>query len=444
MKARLPKNRKPERHRKDLFCHLPDREMAAALSRFVARALCSRRFVSAVLLAAIGAELCLLGIGVARKLEMASEQALEAARLNIAAEEARAFGDAASGHFISVLPAGNASSSFEPQKGDNEEAGHDEAPPLPARDVATIIADETGLYLEEEGISLLPDEDDHAAQQAKTGAANHALSQEQAAEWDRLMRKAISAMVAGDMRLCILSLEQARTISPNDPALLYYYGMAYDKLLNPSKAREYYKKVFQMRQEAGKYFEKASKRLTFGFEQPAAMRGKFSFGPYQIRHTYNDLEGESVRLRLPILLAPGQEIEMREIYIRVQFFNLINGRKIEASTIKATHEWENEKVTWENNEEDLLVTHVHPPLTQDELGAYGNVQYYGFIAKLYYKGEPLDCISVPSSLILQEQRINSRRNRSGGYNGLLPDDGLVPEEEATPFSEFLEEIDPAY
>ncbi|MBR1979477.1 MAG: hypothetical protein IJ985_08270, partial [Akkermansia sp.] len=56
------------------------------------------------------------------------------------------------------------------------------------------------------------------------------------------------------------------------------------------------------------------------------------------------------------------------------------------------------------------------------------------------KGEPLDCISTPSALILQEQRLNSRRKPAAPASGLLPDDGLEPEE-ATPYSDFLEEID---
>ena len=76
------------------------------------------------------------------------------------------------------------------------------------------------------------------------------------------------------------------------------------------------------------------------------------------------------------------------------------------------------------------------------MDAYGDLRYYGFTAKLYYKGEPLDCISSPSSLILQEQRLNSRSQRHQiPTNSLLPDDGLVPAyEEATPASDFLPDL----
>ena len=106
---------------------------------------------------------------------------------------------------------------------------------------------------------------------------------------------------------------------------------------------------------------------------------------------------------------------------------------------------------------------------------YGTRRYYGYTAKLYYRGEPLDCMSSPSALILHEQMLDARNAREhmqiGSGSDLLPDDGLAPDDglvpeftddalplpddsttvepatgdeegEATPFSRFIEEIDP--
>ncbi len=85
-------------------------------------------------------------------------------------------------------------------------------------------------------------------------------------------------------------------------------------------------------------------------------------------------------------------------------------------------------------------------ITQEEMDAYGDLKYYGFTAKLYYKGEPLDCISSPSALILQEQRLNSRRRsrqQQAPVHGLFPDDGLIPEE-ASPVSDFTDNLLPNF
>jgi len=429
-------------------CRLLGKLAAAALS-----ATRSRRAVVSVLLAVIALELCILGVGVVRRLEESYDRAMEAARAELALLEAREFAEERPN--IGSAGIGASSSASADEAADDDPAA---PPPLRPRDVATIVAQETGETLLQDlppanqpgTTSTDTPADDgspsapgitptDAAPPADTVAAPP-LNQDDAEELDRLIRQGVAAMVAGDMRLCILSLEQARTLSPNHPALLYYYGLAYDKLLNPGKAREYYTKVFHMRDKGGKYFERASRRLTYGFEQPSAMRGKLSFGPHQVRHTYDEEQGENVNIMLPVLLAPGEEVRPDDIYITIQFFDLVNGRKIEFSRSSPKLTWQKEKPDWQDWEENLQITYAVPPLTQEEIDAYGDLKYYGFTAKLYYKGEPLDCISMPSALILQEQRLNSR-NRKAPASDLLPDDGLSPEE-ATPFSDFLNEIDP--
>lgn len=401
-----------------------------------------RRFVVTGLFLIITAELAVLGVGLARRLEMSYDKSLEASRAMLAVIEARELGnehlnDGAAGIAAADTPTDT-----------KAESDTDAPPPLRPRDVETILAQEGGLDLTDTAEGETGEEGkataaDTASAEAAGTAATAQLSQDDRDELDVLIRKAVTAMTAGDMRLCVLSLEEARTISPEHPALLYYYGLAYDKLLNPEKARVFYTKVFQMRNAAGIYFNRASRRLTFGFEQPSAMRGKLSFGPHHVNHTYDPDRGETVDILLPVMLAPGEEVRPDDIYITIQFFDLVNGRKIEFSRLATPKlSWENEKPDWHEWEENLLVTYAVPPLTQEELDAYGDLKYYGFTAKLYYKGEPLDCISSPSALILQEQRLNSRRRTNAARNGLLPDDGLDPNnyEEAQPVSDFLNDL----
>lgn len=401
----------------------------------VARAATSYKTCILLLLAAVAVELCVLGAGVIRKLENSYHLAEEAARTELALLEAQELADTMPNKGSAGI--GAAENSAAPAQAPATDSTN-AAPPLRPRDVATIVAQETGSPLPDEATDLTEEDDLQAAPTETRVQTEDAAKQEEA---DRLIRQGVAALTAGDMRLCIVSLEQALTLTPDNPALLYYYGLAYDKLLNPAKAREYYTKVFHMRDTAGKYFQRASRRLTYGFEQPSAMRGKLAFGPHQARHTYSADQGENVDILLPILLAPGEEVRPEDIYITIQFFDLVNGRKIEFSRHAPKLAWQNEKPTWADWEENLVVSYAVAPPSQEEMDAYGELKYYGFVAKLYYKGEPLDCISTPSALILQEQRLNSRRKPEESTPSLLPDDGLVPEEEAVPFADFLEEVD---
>lgn len=398
--------------------------------RKLLHALVSRRVAVALLLATIATELSILGVGVTRRLDMAYTRSLEVSQAQLAVIEAEALAHMEQNTQGSAGIAANTSPS-------NDE---DAPPPLRVRDVDTILAQEGGLDFPEA-------EQEQAETDAPATALHEAtssLSPEDREEVDRLIREGVAAMTAGDMRLCILSLEEGAILAPEHPALLYYYGMAYDKLLNPKKAREFYIRVFQMRDKAGSYFERAARRLTYGFDQPSEMRGKLSFGPHQVKRSYSPDTGEEVHMLLPVLLAPGEEVRPDDIYITIQFFDLVSGRRIEFSRMATPQlTWQNEKPDWRNWEEHLVVSYSVSPLTQEQLDAYGDLRYYGFTAKLYYKGEPLDCISSPSALILQEQVLNNRQRRRQytPTNSLLPDDGLVPAyEEAVPVSDFLPEL----
>lgn len=373
----------------------------------------------------IVAELCVLGVGVVRRMEVSYETYLEASRAQLAVLEQQTFAQERSSG-VAIVGAVTAP----PQ----ESTAAGGAPALRARDVATIIAEDTGDI--DLAVEMMAGDsaEGHPAEEGAESAAG-----EDDEEVDALIRKGVAALIAGDMRLSILSLEQAAALAPNHPAMLYYYGMAYDRLLNPNKARDYYKRLFQMREQAGRYYERAARRLTYGVEQPSALRGKLAFGPHRVQYSYDMEQGEQVKLLLPILLAPGEEIRADEVNLRVEFFDLVNGNKVDFAREEPKASWVNEVQNWESGEEDLVVTYAVPPQETGQPSLGSDVKYYGFVAKLYYRGEPMDCISSPSALILHEQQLNNRR-RGWDASGLLPDDGLDPySEQAVPYSEAYDE-----
>ena len=411
-------------------------EAVSAQGLRLGRALLSSAGVVAVLRVMIVLELCVLGVGVVRRLEDSYDRAMEVARMELAVLEAE--------ELVREEPSGSAAIGVAMPTQDEAATGGDDAPALRARDVATIISEETGDF---DAAATVMEGEAEGSDGAAVAAVleGPALSEEDDEEFDLLIRQGVKALTAGDMRLCILSLEQASTLAPNHPALLYYYGLAYDKLLNPRKARDYYNRLFHMRDKAGKYFDRASRRLTYGVEQPSALRGKLAFGPHKVQHTYDAEQGEHVSLLLPIMLAPGEEIRPEEIYVKVQFFDIINGRKVDFSREEPKPAWANEEQSWENFQEDIIVTYEVPPLADTESFSGSDVKFYGFTAKLYYKGEPLDCISSPSALILHEQMLNNRQRSRGYAPGLLPDDGLSPfSEEAVPYSQEYDETPPDF
>lgn len=336
----------------------------------------------------------------------------------------------------------------------SEDFDHNAPPPLREADLGTLVFEETGAVI---NIEKEPTQTEAPAPTDAITSAFEKLSPEDAKELEHLIREGISALVEGDMLRCVQSFENAYSISAEHPALLYYYGMAYDKLRNPDKARKYYTEVFRMRSSAGKYYDLAKRRLEHSFEQPSDLRGKIAFGPYTHRHTEDSEGEETITMRLPILLAPNTYINPQDLLIQIQFYILVDNRKIQYAPGNPIVVWENEEQDWSDNEENILITYKLPQFSKEEQDAYGDISYYGFTAKCYYKEEPVDCLSNPSALILHEQRIKAReaRQKTQLTPSLLPDDGLAPQEiyqeepatssgdaeAATPFAEFIKQFE---
>lgn len=380
-------------------------------------ALTSWRLGMGLVLFCVVAELVALMLGTAGKMHHAAKEALEAGRVQLAI--AREKTKAAEIKAREPKPAAVVSGSSGLKDIDST---------LKPRGLQQI--------LEEEGTPISDEQRDMSSAVTEVRSGDEIEDQveknaivDDAAEMDRLLKASRVAMIEGDMRLCIVRLEQASVINPEHPALLYFFGMAYEKLLNVDKAREYYTRLFSMRERAGGFFEKAAMRLKGGFETPDAMRGKMSFGPIQSRHSYNTADGETVVLTIPVLLAPGQDIRPEDVYISIQFFDIVNGKNVQLTRAESpATRWLHEDLDWGDGEELLEVTYRMPVLSGEEMAAFGELKYYGYTVKLFYKGEPLDCVGSPAALLLIEQSLR-HSIIPGAPDEILPGEEDYSEEE---------------
>lgn len=282
--------------------------------------------------------------------------------------------------------------------------------------------------------AAVPGEGDVSAQ-ADPAEAMPPMTEEVA----ELVKAARYAQIDGDLKVAVVKLEQAMRLEPDNPVVLYYYGLTYEWLRNADKSREFFLKVYTQREKAGKYFARAAKHLQAGFSSPADLRGDMSFGTIL---EYRDPEcpaGERVKLIVPILMKDGLNVRPEDLRVIVQFFDKVNGKKVEKTHApEPSSRCVTEPADWADGEEIMEVTYYMPPLTEEETIAYGSLKYYGYTAKLYYKGEPMDCHASPPVLFLLEQMNQS--SPSGMPE--IYDGGLLPPVEAAPVSDSYDSLLP--
>jgi len=134
-------------------------------------------------------------------------------------------------------------------------------------------------------------------------------------------------------------------------------------------------------------------------------------------------------LTIPVLLKPGSSVRAEDIFIPIQFYDKVNGKRVEPTRAEAPKiRWTSEPVDWADGEETLEIRYFLPPLNAQEILAFGDLSYYGYTAKLFYKNTPMDCAANPKALLLQQ-------SKEPGVEMQVGEDGLLPPLEAEKMSE---------
>ena len=218
---------------------------------------------------------------------------------------------------------------------------------------------------------------------------------------ERMIREARQARVAGDMGLAIVKLDEALSLSPEDPNVHYELGLVHEQMGVFDTAIAHYEKVFQMGVSgAGALYELAAAKLRDGFEQPDAMLGKLSLGRVRIFNDPSPESGQRVVLSIPVQKAPSTEIDVGEIVVSVVFFNRSSKGEISQLEDKSwvSEKWVSLPFDWTDGEETLRMTYVIPPQDSQNEQLFGERRYYGQVVSLLYKSEVLDIQAWPRDL----------------------------------------------
>jgi tetratricopeptide (TPR) repeat protein len=246
---------------------------------------------------------------------------------------------------------------------------------------------------------------------------------------ERLVNEGRTARVAGDMGMAIVKLEEALLQSPKEPNALYELGLVHEIMGVYNQASIYYEQVFQLGiTGAGELYKAAAVKLRDGFEQPDDMRGKIALGRVRIFNDPNATEGKRIVLSVPVSKAPKEEIQSSDIEVAVTFFNKSSNGKIlqleDESWAKVN--WVTLPFDWAAGEETLRVNYQIPKRDKQTNHLFGQLDYYGQVVTLSYKGEILDVQAWPRDLAAKIGQAPTNTNPSNSFPEFLDRDTLPP------------------
>jgi hypothetical protein len=231
------------------------------------------------------------------------------------------------------------------------------------------------------------------------------------------------------MGLAIVKLEEALEESPEDPTVLFELGMVHETMGVYNEASRYYEMVFQMGVSgAGELYQAAAAKLRDGFEQPTDMLGKIALGRVSIFNDANAEGGQRVVLTVPVQKASGEDLEADQIEVAVTFFNKTTQGKIVQLEDEswASPQWVSLPFDWNGGEETLRMNYQIPQRDAETAHLFGELDYYGQVVTLQYKGEVLDVQAWPRDLAARIGQVAPVGNQGGDFPEFLEQDILPP------------------
>ncbi len=207
----------------------------------------------------------------------------------------------------------------------------------------------------------------------------------------------------GETLKSLRKLREAKEISPQNPRVMWELYLTYESMSLLQKAENELTKIMNLGEDrGGEYYQIIKlKKSSDGRSDKKKDSTIFSFGSMRTSTKSQKEKGESVNVKMEIIYSINEPIDPKDISLVVDFYDLVNGRKVEktrADPPSAT--WITKPINWQTSNIEIVNWNYYmPQLSQEDIKNFGNRSYHGFVARLYYKDIIQDIYSEPRILL---------------------------------------------
>ncbi len=206
----------------------------------------------------------------------------------------------------------------------------------------------------------------------------------------------------GNLQKSLETLLSAEQNLPHHPRILSEIATTYMHIGDQTKAQSYWQSVVDEGAiVSGPYYQVAEKVLRG--ENPSLRnyrRGQtLQLGQISELKTPASADGEWVTLKIPIHANPDVRPSASLLNLKVDFFDLINGKTPGPTIAKIDKELTSMPYDWRDNlVEQIEVIYHLPILSVAQRKIQGDRAYYGYSVKLYYDNQIQDSVVSDDSL----------------------------------------------
>lgn len=245
------------------------------------------------------------------------------------------------------------------------------------------------------------------------------LDPEQAARFKEAIAQGKMLRDRGDMGTALTRFREAGAMDARNPEALFEIAVTYEKMQLLDRAAEQWRRIYDMGESAGPYFTAAEARLNqvkdaamrdaldrmpaAGSEPVAGIGAGKVLGVLEV--AADDQTDRSVEKRLtvrvPIKARPREKIDVRDLTIQVLFYDIVDNQNLVQTTANVSSRWTTAPADWSDTDTETLEVSYELPLADPRTSKRESRKYFGYLVRVYYKGDLQASAGEPEKLVQQ-------------------------------------------
>lgn len=238
---------------------------------------------------------------------------------------------------------------------------------------------------------------------------------EQAARFKEMISRGKLLRESGDMSTALTRFREAAAMDQKSPEAIFEIAITLEKMQLPDKAAEQWRRIFDMGESAGPYYTTAEARLHQAKQEitkslpPTTVEAEEGIAPGKTLGLVNVVTEEQddraaakhLALRIPIKARAREKVDVRDLTIQVLFYDIVDNQNLVQTTANVSSRWTTAPADWLDSNIESLEVDYQLPLPDAKAARRENRKYFGYLIRVYYKGELQASAGEPERLIQQ-------------------------------------------
>ncbi|MEO8353346.1 MAG: hypothetical protein ABI680_16580, partial [Chthoniobacteraceae bacterium] len=233
--------------------------------------------------------------------------------------------------------------------------------------------------------------------------------------FQELLQQGRALQGRGDMTTALIRFREAAALDPNNAELIAEIAITFERMNMLDRAAEQWKRIYDMGDAAGSYFIAAESRLKLSQVQAltsvqlaaSAASGPISklrddavlgLGEMAIENRPADGSLKRFALQVPIRARYGSSVDVRDVDIHVLFYDSIDEKTVVQTSANVRYQWDSSPIDWGTSAPEVLEVEYDAPIPLAKGPKAEERTYFGYVVRVYYRGELQDTVAEPESL----------------------------------------------